>query len=141
MAQGDHEWAAKHLPKVYYAGDVAFDADSTLESVAGLFENAKFANGNYEYERRTLRIIIQERLYPLKSLTSVREFGQAFLDILCGTCGYPPLLLDYHQLTSVQFTVGSTTTLGSYIATSASTISCAASSRRLKGNQSKSTGC
>jgi len=89
MAKGDHEWAAKHIPKVYYAEDVVFGADSTLESVAGLFENAEFANGNYMYERRTLRIIIQERLYLLNSLTSVKEFGQVFLDVLCGTCSYP----------------------------------------------------
>ena len=85
MAEGDHGWAANHLPRVYYAEDVVFHPDSTLESVAHLFENAEFANGDYVYERRTLRIIIQERLYPLKSLTNVKEIGQVFLDVACST--------------------------------------------------------
>ena len=129
MAKGEYEWAAKHIPKVYYAEDVVFDSHSTLESVASLFENTEFASENYVYERRTLRIIIQERLYPLNSLTSVKEFGQVFLDVLCSTCSYPVFLFDYHQLTSVQFTVGFTTILGSCTATSALTTSCTAWSR------------
>ena len=118
MAKGKHAWAANHLPKVYYAKDVAFEADSTLGSVAGLFENAKFVNGNYVYERRTLRIIIQERLYPLKSLTNVKDVGQVFVDVLCGMCSYSLSLYGYHPLTSLQFIVGSTTILASSIATS-----------------------
>ena len=117
MARGNHEWAAKHLPKVHYSEDVTFDPDSTLGLVAGLFENAEFANGNYVYERRTLRIIIQERLYSLKSLTSVADIGQVFLDVLCGTCNSPLSFLDYRPLTPVQFIVGSTTVLASSIAT------------------------
>ena len=141
MAQGDHEWAAKHLPTLHYAEDVTFDAAPTLGLVAGLFENAKFANGDYVYERRTLRIIIQERLYPFKSLTSVADIGQVFLDVLCGTCSYRLSLIDYDPLTPLQFIVGSTTILASSIATSALTTSCAASARGLKGNQGRSTGC
>jgi hypothetical protein len=86
MAEGDNAWVANHLPRVYYAGDVVFRSDSTLESVARLFEDAKFANGHHAYERRTLRIIIQERLYPLESLTNVKDIGQVFLDIACSTC-------------------------------------------------------
>ena len=85
MATGRHEWAANHLPRVHYAEDVVFDSNSTLGSVARLCENAKFENGGYVYERRTLRIIIQEQLYPLKSLTNVKDIGQAFLDVACGT--------------------------------------------------------
>ena len=87
-AKGKHEWAAKHLPQVHYAEDVLFSADSTFESVACLFDNAKFADDSkdYVYERRTLRIIIQERLYPLKLLASVKDIGQVLLDIACGTC-------------------------------------------------------
>ena len=141
MAQGDHEWASKHLPKVYYAEDVAFDPDSTLGSVAGLLENAEFANGHYAYERRTLRIIIQERLHPLKLLTNATDIGQVFLDVLCGTCSYPLSPLDYHPLNPVQFTVGSTTILAFSIATSASTTSCTAPSRRPGRNRRKSMGC
>jgi len=60
------KWATKHLPRVLFAGDIVFDERSTLESVAHLLENAKFVNGNHAYKRRTLRVIVQERLYPLK---------------------------------------------------------------------------
>ena len=79
------KWATKHLPRVFYTADVVFDENSALESVARLFKDAKFVNGEYVYERRTLRIIVQERLYPLKSLTNVRDVGQAFLDVACST--------------------------------------------------------
>jgi hypothetical protein len=101
-ATGKHEWAANHLPNVYYAEDVVFSADSTIESVAGLFANAKFADDKkFVYERRTLRIIIQELLYPLKSLASVKEIGQVFVDVTCGTCVLP--LLDSRPLTVSSF--------------------------------------
>jgi len=86
----DGGWAAKHLPQVFFVKDVIFDEASTLESVARLFENASIVNGNYVYERRTLRVIVQERLYPLKSLGSVRDIGQVFLDIACSTSLPPP---------------------------------------------------
>jgi len=86
-AEGEHEWAAKHLPRMYYTEDVVFSTDSTLESVAGLFEGATFADGKeYVYERRTMRIIIQERLHPLRSLGSVKDIGQVLLDVACGMC-------------------------------------------------------
>jgi hypothetical protein len=99
-ATGKHKWAANHLPNVYYAEDVVFSTDSTIESVAGLFANAKFADDKkFVYERRTLRIIIQELLYPLKSLASVKEIGQVFVDVTCGTCVLP--LLDSRPLTVV----------------------------------------
>ena len=79
------EWALDHLPKVLFAQDVVFDSDSTHEKVASLFDNAEFVGEEYKYERRTLRIIIQERLHPLETLTNVRDVGQALLDILCST--------------------------------------------------------
>ena len=85
MAKGDHAWAAKHLPRVYYADEVSFLPNSTLGSVTRLFENAEFEGGDYVYERRALRVIIQERLYPFKSLASVKDIGQVFLDVACGT--------------------------------------------------------
>ena len=81
------KWATNHLPRVFYAADVVFDQNSTLESIARLFENGKIVNRKFVYERRTLRIIVQERLYPLKSLTNVRDVGQVFLDVACG--GFP----------------------------------------------------
>ena len=85
-AEGKHAWAAKHLPHVYYAEDVVFPPDSTLASVTRLFDNAEFADRDHVYERRTLRIIIQERLYPLKSLAWVKDIGQVFLDVVCSAC-------------------------------------------------------
>jgi len=57
-----------------------------LGSVVRLFGGAEFVNGNYVYERRALRVIIQERLYSLKSLTNVKDIGQVFLDIACSMC-------------------------------------------------------
>ena len=84
QAKRTDRWAINHLPKVLFAQDVAFVSDSTNEKVARLFDNAKFVNGGYKYERRTLRIIIQERLYPLETLTSVKDVGQVLLDAGCG---------------------------------------------------------
>ena len=78
------KWAAMHLPRTFYATDVAFDESSPIESVARLFENADFENGDYTYKRRTLRIIVQERLHPFELLSSVKDIGQVFLDIACG---------------------------------------------------------
>ena len=79
-----NEWALEHLPGVLFAQDVIFDSDSTHEKVARLFDNAEFVDGVYKYERRTLRIIIQERLYPLKTLTEVKDIAQVLVDIACG---------------------------------------------------------
>jgi len=78
-------WALKHLPKVLYAQDVVFGPDSTHEMVARLFDAAEIISGKYKYERRTLRIIIQERLHPLKNLTGVKDIAQVVLDAACGT--------------------------------------------------------
>ena len=79
-----NKWALKHLPQVLFAQDMVFDSNSTHGKVASLFDNAEFFNGGYEYERRTLRIIIQERLYPLKTLTNARDIAQVLLDVICG---------------------------------------------------------
>ena len=78
-------WATSHLPRLFHARDVDFDQHSTLKSVARLFEDAKFLGGKFVYEPRTLRVIIQERLHSLKSLTNARDIGQVFLDIACST--------------------------------------------------------
>ena len=79
-------WALKHLPRVLYAQGVIFDPDSTHEKVAILFDGAEIINGEYKYEPRTLRIIIQERLHPLKKLTRVKDIAQVLLDVAYGTC-------------------------------------------------------
>jgi hypothetical protein len=80
-------WATKHLPKVLYSEDIKPSDNSTLESVEKLLKGATFADDakGPAYERRTLRIIIQEELHPIKSLTNARDIGQAFLDIACST--------------------------------------------------------
>ena len=78
--------ALKHLPQMLHARDVIFEPESTLGRVAGPFRNPTFAGREFKYERRTLRIIIQEKLYSLKSLKNVRDIGQVFLDIACSTC-------------------------------------------------------
>jgi len=80
------EWTLNHLPQVLFAQDVVFDSDSTQEKVASLFDSAEFVNGEYKYERRTLRIIVQERLYPLKTLANVGDIVQVLLDVACSAC-------------------------------------------------------
>ena len=94
--KSDGKWALEHLPRVFHAVDIDFDENSTPKLVARLFKDAKFVDGKYVYERRTLRIIIQERLYPLKSLTNVRDIGQVFLDVACST--YPFCFLITNRL-------------------------------------------
>jgi serine/threonine protein kinase len=86
MANSDpaHVWAVKHLPEVVFAQEVVFGPDSTHGMVAELFENIEFTNGEYEYEERTLRIMVQERLYPLTTLTDAKEIAQVLLDVGCG---------------------------------------------------------
>jgi len=79
------KWALNHLPHAFFAQDVVFDSDSTHEKVASLFDDAEFVDEEYVYERRTLRIIIQERLYPLKTLTNVKDIAQVLLDVACST--------------------------------------------------------
>jgi hypothetical protein len=80
------KWALNHIPKLLFHQDVAFDADSTHGLVASLFEDRKLTNGGYKYERRILRIIVEDRLYPLKSLTDVKEIAQVLLDVACSAC-------------------------------------------------------
>ena len=81
--KSDGRWAMMHLPRVYFAKDADFGEYSTFAMVERLFKDAKFAGGDFVYERRDLRIIIQEELYPLKSLTNARDMGQVFVDIAC----------------------------------------------------------
>ena len=81
----EHKWALDHLPQVLFAQDVTFSSDSTYEKVASLFDDPEFVGKEYKYERRTLRIIIQERLYPLKTLTNQKDLAQVLLDTACGT--------------------------------------------------------
>ena len=94
--QTEGEWATKHLPRVFYFEDLDPSKDSTLESVAGLFKDAQFATAKrHVYERLTLRIIIQEELHPLGSLTNARDVGQVFLDVACSVFRFCFLIAVY----------------------------------------------
>ena len=82
----DDKWALNHLPNVVYSQDVVFGPDSTLEKVASMFDEPEFVGkGKYTYERRTMRIIIQERLYPLETLTNAKDVAQVLVDVACST--------------------------------------------------------
>jgi hypothetical protein len=81
--KADETWAKNHLPRVFFAKQVEFGDDSTFHSVARLFKDAEMPGKEYVYEARVLRIIIQEELYPVKSLTNARDIGQVFVDIAC----------------------------------------------------------
>jgi len=90
-----HEWAVNHLPRFFYVEDVK---DPTYRSVQELFENAQFTNGEYAYQRREMRIVVQEPLDSIEMLTNVRDVGQVMLDAACGTRPLPRFL-DYNPLT------------------------------------------
>ena len=79
-----HNWALNHLPNLEFSRSVNFSSGSTQGKDASLFNGPKFVNGSHEYEQRTLRIIAQERLYPLKTLTDVEGNPQVLLDVACG---------------------------------------------------------
>ena len=83
--------ALNHLPNLLLGQDIVFGPDSTTGKVASLFENADFASGGYVYERRTLRIMVQEQLYPLLTLTDAKDIAQVLLDVICSThfCSHP----------------------------------------------------
>ena len=100
-----HKWALMHLPHLVLSQSVDFDPDSTHGRVAELFDEPEFVSGEYKYERRTLRIIVQERLYPLKMLTDVKEIAQVLLDVACSAC-FHSFLQSYCTLTLAQFTDG-----------------------------------
>ena len=68
-------WAINHLPRILHASDGVFGEDSILKPVGLLFQIGMIVGRPFQYERRTLRVIIQERLYSLKSLTSVKSLG------------------------------------------------------------------
>jgi hypothetical protein len=82
-----HGWAVNHLPRFFYAEDVD---DATERSVQELFEVGRFMGKKYTYGRRQMRIVVQEPLHPLKTLTNVKDIGQVILDVACGVYPLPP---------------------------------------------------
>ena len=91
-SSAEDKWALDNLPGVLFAQDVAFGSDSIYERVTRRFRDFEFADPERTlvYERRTLRIIVQEYLHPIESLTDVREIAQVLLDVACGTCFRSP---------------------------------------------------
>ena len=68
-----------------------------------LFENGNFVRGGHGYERRTLRVTVQEQLYPLKLLVKVREPVHVFLDITCGRLSQLPHSLRFAHSPCISF--------------------------------------
>ncbi|KAJ7231051.1 hypothetical protein B0H12DRAFT_1146970 [Mycena haematopus] len=64
-ASGD-DWVLNHLPKILHAEEREFDMDPP-QRLSG-----------EDCELRVLRIIVQERLYPITELTTAAELGEAF---------------------------------------------------------------
>ena len=124
---------------------VVFGPGTTLGSVAAMFGDGKFVGKrNYVYEPRTLRIIVQEELHTLRSLGNVKGIGQVLVDVACSAYIVFRFWICIRLPRTLQFTSGSTSTQGSFIATSASTTSYGVSSRRRmrEGKSSrKSMGC
>ena len=95
------KWAINHLPRMLHASDGVVNEDPTFESGALLPQNGRTVCGQFQYERRILRVIIQERLDSLKSLTNVKDIGQVFLDIACCTClSLSLILIHLHRFSS-----------------------------------------
>ncbi|KAJ7194098.1 hypothetical protein GGX14DRAFT_378269, partial [Mycena pura] len=68
-ASGD-SWVLDHLPKILHAEEREFDADSPQQRLSEHFGE--------DYELRVLRIVVQERLYPITELTTAPELSKAF---------------------------------------------------------------
>ncbi|KAK0202170.1 hypothetical protein DFS33DRAFT_1265333, partial [Desarmillaria ectypa] len=84
MKQGAKpDWALDHLPDILLSQDFDYDADSTQANLVTFFKNASLVEEKkVEYEQRVCRITVQERLYPLEELKTVKEYAQVFFDIL-----------------------------------------------------------
>lgn len=65
----DHEWVLSHLPDVRDSGD--FEPSVSFEQL--------FGEG---YEKRTLRYMVAEELFPITDLTDPEELRLAFKDII-----------------------------------------------------------
>ncbi|KAJ7231053.1 hypothetical protein B0H12DRAFT_1192785 [Mycena haematopus] len=67
------EWVLNHLPIILHAEEKEFDEDSPQQCLSKHFGE--------DYEVRVLRIVVQERLYPITQLTTAAELGEAFRGI------------------------------------------------------------
>ena len=77
------KWALKHLPGYLFNQDVTLG--SIHGRVASCFDGNRFdfIDRRGPYVERHQRVIIQERLYPLTTLTDVRDIAQVLVDIAC----------------------------------------------------------
>ncbi|KAJ4489791.1 hypothetical protein C8R41DRAFT_867676 [Lentinula lateritia] len=73
-ATGEHAWVLNHLPEIYYSFDIDFSAESPQAQLKEIFGE--------EYKMRVVRGIIMEKLNPLSSLETEREYAQVFYDIV-----------------------------------------------------------
>ncbi|KAK0497861.1 hypothetical protein EDD18DRAFT_1351677 [Armillaria luteobubalina] len=77
------DWALDHLPDILLCQDFGYDDDSTQANIAAFCKKAKWVeNEKIDYENRVCRITVQEKLYPLEQLRTVKEYAQVFFDIL-----------------------------------------------------------
>ncbi|KAK0474731.1 hypothetical protein EDD18DRAFT_1298695 [Armillaria luteobubalina] len=82
--EGKTHWVLDHLPEILHSQDFRFNRkDCSQKRLMELLIKAEYAEEKtFIYEERLLRITVSECLFPLDSLTDVKEFGQIFLDIL-----------------------------------------------------------
>ncbi|KAK0211856.1 hypothetical protein IW262DRAFT_1412093 [Armillaria fumosa] len=82
--EGNTHWVLDHLPEILHSQDFRFnEKDCPQKRLMELLIEAEYADKKtFLYEERVLRITVSERLFPLDSLTDVKEVGQVFLDIL-----------------------------------------------------------
>ncbi|KAJ7162269.1 hypothetical protein C8R46DRAFT_1222402 [Mycena filopes] len=69
-ATGKNVWVLNHLPKVIYEEEQELDADSPQRRLSEHLGD--------EYEDRVFRLVVQEELFPITSLTTGEELSQAF---------------------------------------------------------------
>ncbi|KAK0463011.1 uncharacterized protein EV420DRAFT_1639099 [Desarmillaria tabescens] len=70
------DWALDHLPDILLSQDFDYDADSTQVKFMAFFENALLVRERkVEYEKRVCRVMVQEKLYPLEELKTVKGPG------------------------------------------------------------------
>ena len=78
-------WVLDHLPTILYAETkiLAEDEESTEALVSNLCTKRKYVGNNiYPYEDRVRRVTVYELLYPLETLTNVRDVTQVFVDVI-----------------------------------------------------------
>ncbi|KAK7440198.1 hypothetical protein VKT23_017140 [Stygiomarasmius scandens] len=76
-AVGDHAWAQNHLPEIRWAKTYDFADDMPQTKLAKYLHGLKIP-----YDKRVLRITVQDVLHPLTDLVDPTECAQVFYDVL-----------------------------------------------------------